>query len=56
MIKIVSQDGMAVELSTPLTSGTFSVPWTIPAGLDTGTYTITVSDNENSSSFEIFVQ
>jgi len=56
VVKIVSQDGMAVELSTPLTSGTFSVPWTVPAGFDTGTYTITVSDDENSSSFEIFIQ
>ena len=55
-VKIIDQDGMAVELSTPLTSGTFSVPWTIPAGFDTGTYTITVSDDENSSSFEIFIQ
>ncbi len=55
-VQIISQDGMTVELSTPLTSGTFLIPWTVPAGFDTGTYTIIVSDNENSSSFEIFIQ
>jgi hypothetical protein len=55
-VTIAGQDGMAVELSTPLTSGTFLIPWTIPAGFDTGTYTITVSDAENSSSLEIFIQ
>ena len=42
---------------TPITSsGAFSLPWTVPAGFDTGTYTITVSDDENSSSLEIFIQ
>jgi hypothetical protein len=57
-VKITNQsDEEVVSLATPITSGgTFSLPWTIPTGLDTGTYTITVSDNENSSSFEIFVQ
>jgi hypothetical protein len=57
-VKITNEsDEEVVSLATPITSGgTFSLPWTIPAGLDTGTYTITVSDNENSSSFEIFVQ
>jgi hypothetical protein len=55
-VKIIDQDGMAVELSTPLTSGTFSVPWTIPAGFDTGTYTILVEDGENEDRFEIFIQ
>jgi len=55
-VQIIDQDGMAVELSTPLTSGTFSVPWTIPAGFDTGTYTILVEDGENEDRFEIFIQ
>ena len=57
-VKITNEsDEEVVSLATPITSsGTFSLPWTIPAGLDTGIYTITVSDNENSSSFEIFVQ
>jgi len=57
-VKITNEsDEEVVSLATPITSsGTFSLPWTIPAGLNTGTYTITVSDNENSSSFEIFVQ
>ena len=57
-IKITNEsDEEAVSLSTPITSGgTFYLPWTVPAGLDTGTYTITVSDNESSSSFEIFIQ
>jgi len=56
-VKITNEsDEEVVSLSTPLTSGTFSLPWTVPAGFDTGTYTITVSDDENSSSFEIFLQ
>ena len=55
-VQIIDQDGMAVELSTPLTSGTFSVPWTIPSGFDTGTYTILVQDGENEDRFEIFIQ
>jgi len=57
-IKITNEsDEEIVSLHTPITSsGTFSLPWTVPAGFDTGTYTITVSDDENSSSFEIFVQ
>jgi len=57
-VEIINQsDQVVVELGTPITSdGTFSLPWTIPSGFDTGTYTITVTDNENTSSFEIFVQ
>jgi len=57
-IKITNESGEEiVSLHTPITSsGAFSLPWTVPAGFDTGTYTITVSDDENSSSFEIFVQ
>jgi hypothetical protein len=57
-IKITNEsDEEVVSLATPITSGgTFSLPWTVPGGFDTGIYTITVSDNENSSSFEIFIQ
>jgi len=57
-IKITNEsDEEVVSLHTPITSsGTFSLPWTVPTGFDTGTYTITVSDDENSSSFEIFIQ
>ena len=57
-VEIINQsDQVVVELGTPITSdGTFSLPWTIPSGFDTGTYTITVTDNENTDSFEIFVQ
>lgn len=57
-IKITNESGEEIiSLHTPITSsGTFSLPWTVPAGFDTGIYTITVSDDENSSNFEIFVQ
>ena len=57
-IKITNESDEVVEsLHTPITSsGMFSLPWTVPTGFDTGTYTITVSDDENSSSFEIFIQ
>ena len=57
-VEIINQsDQVVVELGTPITSdGTFSLPWTIPSGFDTGTYTITVTDNEYTGSFEIFVQ
>ena len=57
-IKITNESGEeVVSLHTPITSsGAFSLPWTVPAGFDTGTYTITISDDENSSSFEIFIQ
>ena len=57
-IKITNESGEDVaSLHTPITSsGTFYLPWTVPTGFDTGTYTITVSDDENSSSFEIFIQ
>jgi hypothetical protein len=57
-IEIINQsDQVVVELGTPITSdGTFSLPWTIPSGFDAGTYTIAVTDNENTGSFEIFVQ
>ena len=57
-IQITNESDEVVEsLHTPITSsGAFSLPWTIPASFDTGTYTVTISDNENSSSFEIFIQ
>ena len=57
-VKITNEsDEEVASLHTPITSsGTFNLPWTIPTGFDTGTYTITVSDDDNSSSFEIFIQ
>jgi len=57
-IQITNESGEEiVSLHTPITSsGAFSLPWTVPTSFDTGTYTITVSDDENSSSFEIFIQ
>ena len=57
-IKITNESDEVVEsLHTPITSsGMFYLPWTVPTGFDTGTYTITVSDDDNSSSFEIFIQ
>jgi len=57
-IKITNaSDEMLVSLATPLgSSGEFYLPWTVPGGIDVGAYTITVSDNVNSSSFEIFIQ
>jgi len=57
-VKITNEsDEVVTSLHTPITSsGTFSLPWTVPTGFDTGIYTITVSDDDNSSSFEIFIQ
>ena len=57
-VKITNESGEEiVSLHTPITSsGAFSLPWTVPDDFDTGTYTITISDDENSSSFEIFIQ
>jgi hypothetical protein len=57
-IKIINESGeVVISLHTPITSsGAFNLPWTVPTNFDTGTYTITVSDDENSSSFEIFIQ
>jgi len=34
----------------------FSLPWTIPANISTGMYTVNVSDAVNSDSAEIFIQ
>ena len=56
-IKIINGiDEVVASLETPITSGTFSLPWIVPHGFDPGTYTITVTDNVNTDSFEIFVQ
>ena len=48
-IQITNESGEEiVSLHTPITSsGAFSLPWTVPTGFDTGTYTITASDDEN---------
>jgi len=57
-VEIIDQySQVIVTLGTPLTSdGMFSLPWNIPANVSTGMYTIKVSDAENSSSAEIFIQ
>jgi hypothetical protein len=57
-VEIIGNDNQViVTLGTPLTSdGTFSLPWNISSGFSTGMYTIKISDAENSSSFEIFIQ
>ena len=57
-VVITDQDDVLItELETPITGdGTFSLPWSIPHSIDTGTYTITVNDSENSDSVEIFLQ
>ena len=57
-VEITDEDNqMIVSLETPITSdGMFSLPWTIPANISTGVYTVTVSDAVNSSSAEIFIQ
>jgi hypothetical protein len=48
---------VTMKLETPITSdGMFSVPWTIPSDISTGTYTIMISDSVNSNSAEIFIQ
>ena len=54
---IDKNDQVIVTLETPITSnGIFSLPWTIPADISTGMYTIKISDAVNSSSIEIFIQ
>ena len=57
-IKIINQSGQdVISLATSITSdNTFMLPWTVPSGFDAGTYTITVTDNVNTDSFEIFIQ
>ena len=57
VIKIFDQnDQLVVTLGTFISSDAFSLPWTVPTGFDTGTYTIMVTDGENTASFEIFIQ
>ena len=58
LIEISDEDGQLVtSLETPITSdGMFSLPWVVPTSIETGLYTITVSDSENSASIEIFIQ
>ena len=57
-VQIINEsDQVVVSLQTPLTSdGMFFLPWIVPNGFDTGIYTIIVTDNVNTGSFEIFVQ
>ena len=57
-ISVTDQNNVEVDaLETPITSdGTFEVPWVIPTNIETGTYTITVSDADNSDSVEIFIE
>ncbi len=57
-VEIINQsDQVIVSLATSITSDdTFFLPWTVPSGFDTGTYTIRVTDNVNTDSFEIFIQ
>ena len=57
-VYVKDESGQVVaELGTSITSdNTFFLPWTIPNGLDAGIYTITVTDNVNPDSFEIFLQ
>ena len=57
-VKIINPSGqVVVELGTPITSDdTFFLPWIVPHGFDAGIYTITVTDNVYTGTFEIFVQ
>ena len=57
-VEVINEDDeVVVSLETPITTdGTFSLPWSIPGDISTGTYTIKVSDAVNSSSIEIFIQ
>ena len=56
-IRITDQNGQNIaELETPINDGTFSLPWVVPENTPTGTYTIIISDAENTDSFEIFIQ
>jgi len=57
-IEITDEDNQViVSLETPITSdGLFSLPWTIPANISTGMYTIKISDAVNNDSAEIFIQ
>ena len=56
-VKIINDsDQVVASLETPITSdNTFLLPWTIPNGIDVGTYTINVADSVSSDSFEILI-
>jgi len=57
-VEIIDEDEqVVVSLETPITSsGMFSLPWEITGDIDTGVYTIKISDAVNSNSVEIFIQ
>ena len=57
-VEIIDEDNQViVSLETPITSdGMFSLPWTIPGGIDAGIYTVKISDAVNSNSAEIFIE
>ena len=56
-VEIINESEQVVIALGALRSSdnTFSLPWTVPNDFDAGTYTITVTDNVNSDSFEILV-
>ena len=57
LIEIFYQGDEIAQLNTSITSDdTYSVPWAVPNGSDPGTYTIRISDGQNSVSTEIFIQ
>ena len=57
-VEIIDEDDQVITaLETPITSGgMFSLPWEIPGDINTGMYTVKVSDAANSDSVEIFIQ
>ena len=57
-IEIIDEDNQVIaSLETPITSdGLFYLPWSIPTDISAGTYTIKISDAQNSSTAEIFIQ
>ena len=56
-VEIINESEQVIVVLGALRSSdnTFSLPWTVPNDFDAGTYTITVTDNVNSDSFEILV-
>jgi len=57
-IEIINLNGETIaELETPITSDdTFLLPWQIPQNIDSGTFTIIISDGENINRSDIFIQ
>ena len=57
-VEIIDEDDQVITtLETPITSGgMFSLPWEIPGDINTGMYTVKISDAANSDSVEIFIQ